>query len=249
MKSVIALLFLIQLSLGLLWFLHPGDETDLTDSIPHDVLGLLILSPPVPHLSQLRSTRAGAWLQWGGESLQQESDWPGWRVLSPLLDRHIERAYVLLHGLEPKTTQTYRLQVTALIVPKPFHAVALEWHLQLALNALLSSPTALPTKAGSVSVYRGAQPEQMVYQVRMPQFLLLSNSLEGWRKTLRTGDGQLPDLRKSEPFRRVQAHLPWQRGIFLYLRGSRILSLLPTFGYSVRWQAEGLRDDSCRIDP
>ena len=249
MRLIIALLLLIQLSFGLLWCLRPEDEADLTHSVPHDVLGLLILNPPIPDLTQLRSTRAAAWLEWGKESIQEGSVWPGEGIVKPLLDRHIERAYILLHGLEPRTNQTYRMHVTALLVPKPFHGRALELAVRLALNALFASREAFPAEAGSVSVYRGAKREQLVYQVRMPRFLLLSNSLEGWRKTLRTGDGQLPDLRESTTFRRIQAYLPWRQGVFLYVDGRRILPLLPTFGYSVRWQEERLRDDWYAVDP
>ena len=42
----------------------------------------------------------------------------------------------------------------------------------------------------NIMVYRGKEPGQVLYQVRMPDYLLVSNSSEGWQKTLRTATGK-----------------------------------------------------------
>ena len=71
----------------------------------------------------------------------------------------------------------------------------------------------------------------------MPDYLLVSNSSEGWQKTLRTALGQEENLSQDPSFQRVKNHLGVNEGLFLYLRANRLVPLLPDFGYLIRWQA------------
>jgi len=77
----------------------------------------------------------------------------------------------------------------------------------------------------------------------MPGFLLLSNSEEGLRETLRAFAGKDPSLAGSLPFQRVKSHLDIHQGFFLYVNSSRILSVIPEFGYSVKWAGDAVYDE------
>jgi len=81
----------------------------------------------------------------------------------------------------------------------------------------------------------------------MPDFLLISNSEEGWQKTLRTIAGEEASLAEMTSFRRVQNHLRIDEGLFLYFKANRLFPLFPEFGYLIRWNQEEISEDYYEI--
>ncbi len=96
-------------------------------------------------------------------------------------------------------------------------------------------------------ITRGSEPGQILYQVQMPDFLLISNSEEGWQKTLRTIAGEEASLAERPSFRRVRSHLRMDEGRFLYFKANRLFPLFPEFGYLIRWHQAEISEDYYEI--
>ena len=229
-------LLLCQVSLGMVWFLRPGPTNKFQQSIPGDVLGLIVITDPPTSLDFLKQTRLGRWFDLASEDLPERIPDKVREQVVSLFTQDVESLWFFIHQLVRQTNGSWRIHFTALLRPRPLHRRALELRIELAVQDLFGTTQTEILKVQNILVYTGSEPGQILYQVPMPDFLLLSNSKEGWQKTLRTSAGEGASLAESVTFRRITSHLKIDDGLFLYSKANRLFPLFPEFGYLIRWQ-------------
>jgi hypothetical protein len=238
-------LLLCQLSLGLIWLLQPVQRSSFERFVPQDILGLMVLTHPPSRLDFLEGSSLGRWFDLGSEDLEESIPDAVREQVVPLFRDELESVWLLIHHLEGKPEGSWRIHFTGLLKPQPFQRPALELRIERAVKDIFGG--AQISEHQNVRLYRGSEPGHVLYQVEMPDFLLISNSEEGWQKTLRTIAGEEASLAETASFRRVQSHLRMDGGLFLYFKANRLFPLFPEFGYLIRWHQEEFSEDYYEI--
>ena len=240
---------LFGLSLTLIGLLQPAETSKFEQLVPEDILALVVVTNPPASLDFLDQVQLRQWLgldsQAGLENIPDQ-------LQDPLLSLFVHQAksvWLFVHHLAQQEDESWRVHFTALLVPRSTELTqALELPIKAAVTSLFGAGNLEISEDGNVLVYRGKEPGQVFYQRRMPEYLLVSNSSEGWQKTLRTAPGEEKSLSQDSSFQRVKNHLPIDEGLFLYFRANRLFPLLPEFGYLIRWQAGQFSEQYYEID-
>ena len=242
---MVIVLLLCQLSLSLIWFLQPEQRSIFEQFVPQDVLGLMVLTHLPSRLDFLEQSSLGRWFDLVSQDLEERIPDEVREEVVPLFKEELENVWLLIHHLEGKPEGSWRIHFTGLLKPRPFQRPALENRIERVIKDIFEGVQT--SEHQNVRLYRGSEPGQILYQVQMPDFLLISNSEEGWQKTLRTIAGEEASLAETDSFRRVQSHLRIDDGLFLYFKANRIFPLFPEFGYLIRWHQEEFSEDYYQI--
>ncbi len=234
-RLAIAGTVLVGASLVLLLGLHPEPRPGLEFLVPSDVIALAVISTPPPDLDFLRDVRLKQWVDVDVDALRSKVSADFRNEIGAMLQQDIETAWILVHGME-KHEDAWRPEFTLALVPKPLHQELLELRVELLAMRLFKVSELSIAEKDNLRVYRGTDAGQTLYQVRMPGFVLLSNSEQALSKTVMTWFGRAPSLAQVQGFRRVRRRLPAREGLFLYVNTAQILPLLPEFGYSMQWR-------------
>ncbi|MFB3906301.1 MAG: hypothetical protein ACE15E_22890 [Acidobacteriota bacterium] len=247
MRVALAFTGMLVLSVSLLLRSLPSSGYRFERLVPSDVLALLVIREPPPSLDFLEDARLRQWIDIDVEALRRRipSDVRG--EIESLLQTDLEMAWILVHSVS-QTKGAWKPQFTLVLVPKPFHAELVELRAELLAIKLLGGSEALVAEEGPIKAYYKKTGGRSLFRARMPGFLLVSNTEEGLRKTLRCFSGLDRSIAQSLPFRRVQAHLRFNQGFFLYVDLSEIFPVLPQVGYSVDW-VEGEMLDKFYVVP
>lgn len=245
--SAVVVLLLCQVSLSLIWFLQPSHRDAFERFVPQDILALMVLTHAPTSLDFMEQSSLGRWFDlgvqdWGGRvppELQEQ--------VIPLFRDEIDDLWLLIHHMEGRPGGSWRIHFTGLLKPQPFQLPALELRIERVVKDIFGSAQTQTSQRENVRIYRGSEPGQILYQILMPDFLLISNSEEGWQKTLRTIAGEETSLAEQASFRRVQSHLRIEDGLFLYFKADRLFPLFPEFGYLMRWHQEEFSEDYYEI--
>lgn len=240
-------LILLQLSTAMIWLLRPEKRSAFERWIPQDILALIVINDAPAHLDFLERTRLKNWFDLDADKLRQKVSPPMQEQIAQLFRRDLLSAWILVHRLGVKPGGSLRVDFSALLVPRPLHREALKLRIELATLNFFGAGDTSTFERENIRIYKGARPGQILYLVEMPDWLLISNSEEGWQSTLQTTTGLTPSLADSLRFRRVQSHLRIDSGLFVYFRGSELLPLLPEFGYVVPWNDEDDSDEYYEI--
>jgi len=246
MRAALAFTGMLVLSVSLLLCSLPTSGYRFERLVPSDVLALLIIRQPPANLDFLKEARLQQWIDVDVEALRRRISPEVRTEIENLFQADLDTAWVLVHSFSQKK-DTWKPQFTLVLVPKPFHAELVELRAELLAIKLLGGSEALVAEQGPIRVYY-KKTGGSLYRARMPGFLLISNTEEGLRKTLRCFSGFDPSIARSLPFRRVQAHLPVRQGFFLYVNSAELFPVLPQFGYSLTW-AEGEMFDKFYVVP
>ncbi len=242
-----AVLLLCQLSLGLIWVLQPGERSAFEQFVPQDVLGLMVMTHPPTRLDFLEYSSLGRWFDLVSQDLEERIPVEVKEQVRPLFRDELENVWLLIHHLEGQPEGSWRIHFSSLLKPRPFQRRALELRIERVVKDIFGGAQTETLEHQNVRIYRGSAPGQVLYQVQMPDFLLISNSEEGWQKTLRTIAGEEASLAERTSFRRVQSHLRIDEGLFLYFKANRLFPLFPEFGYLIRWHQEEFSEDYYEI--
>ena len=234
MRSALAFTGMLVFSVSLLLRSLPSSEYRFERLVPSDVLALLVIRQPPPDLDFLKEAKLRQWIDIDVEALRQRIPPEVRREIGKLFEGDLDTAWILVHAFS-QNKDTWKPQFTIVLVPKPFHGELVELRAELLAVKLLGGSDALIADQGPIRVYYRKTGGRALYRARMPGFLLISNTEEGLRKTLRCFSGFDPSLAGFLPFRRVQAHLRANEGFFLYVNSAQLFPLLPQFGYSLTW--------------
>ncbi len=244
---MVIVLLLCQLSLSLIGLLQPELRSAFEQFVPQDILGLMVLTHPPSRLDFLEHSSLGRWFDLVAQDLEERiPDEVREQVVSLFRDE-LENVWLLIHHLEGRPEGSWRIHFTGLLKPRPFQLRALEFRIEQVVKDIFGGAQTQTLEHQNARLYRGSEPGQILYQVRMPDFLLISNSEEGWQKTLRTIAGEEASLAEMTSFRRVQSHLRIDEGLFLYFKANRLFPLFPEFGYLIRWHQEEFSEDYYQI--
>lgn len=247
MRVAVALTGMLILSVSLLLCSLPNSGYRFERLVPSDVLALFVVRQPPPNLDFLKEARLKQWIDVDVEALRRRIPPEVGTEIQKLFQTDLDAAWILVHSFS-QNEDAWKPQFTLVLVPKPFHAELVELRAELLTIKLLGGSEALVAEQGSIRVYYKKTGGRSLYRARMPGFLLISNTEEGLRKTLRCFSGFDPSIAGSLPFRRVQAHLHVNHGFFLYVNSAELFPLLPQFGYSLTW-AEGQMFDKFYVVP
>lgn len=229
---------LFGLSLTLMGLLQPADTSRFEQLVPGDILALVVVTNPPASLDFFDQVQLRQWLGLDSQAVLGNIPDQLQDPLLSLLVHQTKSVWLFVHQLAHQENESWRVHFTALLVPRSAELTqALELPIKVAVTSLFGAGNLETTEDGNVLIYRGKEPGQVLYQGRMPEYLLVSNSSEGWQKTLRTATGEEESLSRNPSFQRVKNHLPIDGGLFLYFRANRLFPLLPEFGYLIRWQA------------
>ena len=245
--SMVFVLLLCQLSLGLIWLLQPEQRSAYERFVPQDVLGLMVLTQPPTRLEFLEQSSLGRWFDLVSQDLEERIPDEVREQVVSLFKDELEDVWLLIHHLEGRPEGSWRIHFTGLLKPRPLQRRALEFRIERVVKDIFGAARTQTSEHQNVRIYRGSEPGQILYQVQMPDFLLISNSEEGWQKTLRTIAGEEASLAERTSFRRVQSHLRIDEGLFLYFKANRLFPLFPEFGYLIRWHQEEISEDYYEI--
>ena len=238
MRFWLVALGLFGLSLTLIGLLQPPDTSEFEQLVPGDILALVVVTSPPASLDFLDQVQLRQWL--GLDAQAVLANIPV-QVQGPLVSLFVHQAksvWLFIHRLAQQEDESWRVHFSALLVPRSGEPIqALELPIEAAVTSLFGVDNLEISENENVRIYRGEEPGQVLYQGRMPEYLLVSNSSEGWQKTLRTATGEEESLSRNPSFQRVKNHLGIDEGLFLYFRANRIFPLLPEFGYLIGWQA------------
>ena len=246
MRLFIAIV-LCQLSLSLIWLLQPEQRSAFEQFVPQDVLGLMVMTHPPTDLDFLEQSSLGRWFDLVSQDLDEKIPDEVREQVVPLFQDELESVWLLIHHLEGQPEGSWRIHFTGLLKPRPLQRLALELRIEQVVKDIFGGAQTETLEHQSVLIYRGNEPGQVLYQVQMPGFLLVSNSEEGWQKTVRTIAGEEASLAERTSFRRVQSHIRIDDGLFLYFKANRIFPLFPEFGYLIRWHQEEFSEDYYEI--
>ncbi len=240
---MVIVLLLCQLSLSLIWLLQPEQRSTFEQFVPQDILGLMVLTHLPSRLDFLERSSLGRWFDLDPQDLEERIPDEVREQVIPLFRDELENVWVWIHHLESQPEGSWRIHFTGLLKPRPFQLRALEFRIEQVVKDIFGGAQTQTLEHQNARLYRGSEPGQILYQVQMPDVLLISNSLEGWQKTLRTIAGEEASLAETTSFRRIQSHLRMDEGLFLYFNASRLFPLFPEFGYLIRWHQGEFSED------
>ncbi len=244
---MVVMLLLCQLSLSLIWLLQPEQRSAYEQFVPQDILGLMVLTHPPTGLDFLEHSSLGRWFDMVSQDLEERIPDEVREQVVSLFKDELEDVWLLIHHLEGQPEGSWRIHFTGLLKPRPLQRRALEFRIERVVKDIFGAAQTQTSEHQNVRIYRGSEPGQILYQVQMPDFLLISNSEEGWQKTLRTIAGEEASLAEMTSFRRVRSHLRMDEGLFLYFKANRLFPLFPEFGYLIRWLQEEISEDYYEI--
>jgi hypothetical protein len=242
MRIALTFCSILVLSISLLIWLRHEPERGLEVVVPHDVLGLVVLNNVPPNLDFLDRLPLDHWVDVEIESLREKIPEELREEFSALMAGDLQSAWIILHRLDHRPEGTWRIHFSALLVPKPLRLDALGERTESAALRLFGAERTFKLERENISFYRGAGPGQVLYQVRMPQFLIVSNSSEGLPQVLDTLFGKRASLADNPSFQRIKNRLRSSRGAFVYFDAGRILPVFPAVGYSLRWEGQRVYD-------
>lgn len=240
---IVIIFFIVGVTAAAWWlFRTASGNPPLEKMIAGDVLGMLLVREFPDSLEYLDQTRLGRWLELKSEDLREEiPESIRWRI-SELLDRTLQSAGFALHNLEKKENGAWRVHFTAFLMPYAGQEDSLGEALEYWVEHVFGTPEFEVFREGEMRIYRGQDPGEMLYRLDRPEFLLISNSEEGWEKTLETLSGRIPSLYDQISYRKISMEAGENYSVFLYLRAGEILSLAPEFGYAVKWNDGAVKD-------
>ncbi len=241
--SMAIVLLMCQLSLGLIWLLQPEQRSAFEQFVPQDILGLIVMTQPPTHLDFLEHSSLGRWFDLFSQDLDERIPGEVREQVVSLFNDELEDVWILIHHLEGRSEGSWRIHFTGLLKPRPLQRQALELRIERIVKDIFGGAQTQTSEHQNVLIYRGSEPGQILYQVQMPDFLLISNSEAGRQKTLRTIVGEEASLAETISFRRVQSHLRMDEGLFLYFKANRLFPLFPEFGYLIRWHQEEFSEE------
>jgi len=247
MRAALAFTGMLVLSVSLLLRSLPSSGYRFERLVPSDVLALLVIRQPPADLDFLKEAKLRQWIDIDVEALRQRIPMDVRKEIENLFQDDVDTVWVLVHAFS-QSKDAWKPQFTMVLVPRPFHAELVELRAELLTIKLLGGSEALVAEQGPIRAYYQKAGGRSLYRARMPGFLLISNTEEGLRKTLRCFSGFDPSIAESLPFRRVQAHLRVNDGFFLYVNSAELFPLLPQFGYSLTW-AHGEMFDKFYVVP
>jgi hypothetical protein len=231
----------------LLWLFWPAETATLEGLIPEDILALAVLTNPPENLYFLAETELANWINESSKDLDFGLMQPTLKNAASIFNREVLRLWLIVHGAESRGRENWRVNLTGLLVPRDPESRALEQEVDRVVREMFGPGTIEVADHEEVRVYRGERPGQVLYQIRTPSYLMLSNSREGWQEILQTSLGRRKSLDENIAFQKVRSQLPAREGLFLYVRASRFFSLLPEFGYSLRWGPEGVQEEYVEV--
>ncbi len=244
-----ATLSLLSVSALFLILLPPRGrvESELQRAVPAGALGVIVLNNPSKDLELPSQIDLGAWIS-GDPGKVLEKIPPAIRdQIGSLMKEDLDEAWGILHRLEPRESGAWRIHFSALLKPKPGHLESVREHIRRAMESAFGEGME-SAEEGPIRVFKGSQPGQFLFQVRLAGFLVVSNSAEGRDDSLRSWFGKGPRISGSPGFQRVKAHLPSDQGVFLYCDCKRILPVLPEFGYQIERRAGAVRSRSFVVE-
>lgn len=232
MRMTLVFLLAAQISGLIIWRLCLTTEQDFSASIPDDVLGVIVARDPGLDLEVLRQSRFADWIELGRRQAGEETARELTRQVRDLFATDLREAWIAVHGLRHKAPQRWRIQFSAFLVPRSGHITALTQRLKLALlRRFGASHTSIQVRE-NITVYQGRNRGEVFLQIRMPGFLVVSNTEAGCLQILklmaRPGPSSLAEKRS---FKQIRSHLPHGPGLFLYVDASKFYPALPEFGY------------------
>lgn len=237
MRLLLILMGLFILSLVLLGFLQIPDSNAFDQIIPDDILALVVLSNPPSNWDFLGQTKLKQWLDLNHEAfLGNMSDQLKDLLLLQFV-REVESIWFFVHHLSQQQDKAWRVHFTALLVPHSSQRTqVLELPIKMAITRVFGAGNVETSENKNILTYTGRHSGQVLYQIRMPDYLMISNSVDGWQKTLRAATGSEDNLSQNPFFQKVKSRLRIDDGLFLYFRADQLFPLLPKFGYLISWQ-------------
>jgi hypothetical protein len=242
MRIALTFCTILFLSVTLLFWLREEPETGLEVMVPHDVLGLVILNNMPPNLDFLDRLPLDHWVDIEADRLREKIPEGVREELSALMRTDLKSIWIIVHHLDHRPEGAWRIHFSALLIPKPLRLEVLEMKTQSAALRLFGSEETVMVERENITFYRGARPGQVLYQVRMPKFLVVSNSGEALPQLLETLFGRRASLADNASFQRIKTRLRTSQGAFVYFNARRILPIFPEVGYSLRWEGQRVYD-------
>ena len=232
MRLTTSIVVLFLLSAGFIWYLPPPGKSGLDEMVPEDVLGLLVINHPPANLDFLDESIFDN-LGLDTQILRQRLTSELGAELRILFREDLENLWFIVHGLEHRETGAWKVQFTALLTPRPLRTKFVKLRVEAVVRNIFGFPTRI-LDCEYIRVYSGSRTGQVLYQALLPETLVISNSEQGWKKTLRTAAGKELSVARNFSFRRVKNYLPIDAGVFIYVNAHKIFPLLPSFAYAVR---------------
>ncbi len=236
-------IFSILLALSGTLYRVVGDPSSVYPAappVPANVLALAVINRPNENLrllSQIRlesfDVQADDWASGRPEALDQ---------LRELSRAGPQRLWIVVHGLERRPGGSNKIHFSLWLK----WTAGLEQKLEVSIKRLAEALFGAPAEVledGEVRLLRGPAPQQLLYQIRLPAWLLVSNSEAGWRQSLDTWSGRRPGLAQRPSFQSLRRRFDLSRGIFLYCDASQVLPFVPEFGYQIRRRPWGLEEE------
>lgn len=211
--------------------------------VPKDVLALIVINNPPSNLEFLNQTRLTSWFDVDPEGIRKRVPKRLREQISLLFQQDLESAWLLIHGATLRSTGAWRLHFSIFLIPRPRHREAVELRIELAVQDLFGVNEIKRSQYNNFQVYRGNQEGEILYKLQDRDFILISNSNEGWQKTLRTTLGKDANLGENTSFQWIKTRLRLDSGLFVYFRGDQLFPFLPEFGYSIYFNENQIRDD------
>ncbi len=242
MRSAVLVCLLLTAASGWLFLAadSPAEAPFEIPPLPANLLGYAVVNEPRANLALLREIRLEA-LELDARDLEAG--------VSPVLDGLEQLAatgaphlWILIHGLERRPDAPGKIHFSLLVRRSPEREAQLEEAVRGLAESLFQAPARL-LEDGRVRLLLGPSPRQTLYQVRLPRWLVISNSEQGWKQTLDVWAGRAPSQASRAAYRNLRRRFDFGEGIFVYGDGRQVLPLLPEFGYQLRRRPWGLEDE------
>ncbi len=240
-QPVIATLILLSVSAAIFLGLKGRAEVDLLRAAPASALAALVVNDPASDLDLADRIDWGDWFSGDPAGLLERIPAPVREQMEALMDEDLEKALLIVHRLEKRESGAWKIHFTALLRPKARRGLMAERRIEAAIVSVFGS-SMTTTERESLRIYQGERPEQTLHQVRLPGFLVVSNTGEGRDEVLGSWIGKRPRLTGRRGFQFVAERLPTDRGLFFYCDCAKLLPLLPEFGYQIQRVGGQVRD-------
>lgn len=216
--------------------------------VPRDVLALIVINNPPSNLEFLNQTRLTNWFDVTPEGIRKRVPERLREQISLLFQRDLASAWLLIHGATRRPTGSWRLHFSVFLIPRPRHREAVELRIELAVQDVFGVNEMKIFRNTNFQIYRGNQEGEILYKLQDRDFILISNSTEGWQKTLRATLGKDANLGENTSFQWIKTRLRLDSGLFVYFRGDQLFPFLPEFGYSIYFNEDQIRDEYYEVE-
>ncbi len=248
MRAVI-LTFAGLMVVSALMFFGAGGDASLGWSlppIPADILAWIVVNQPDANLELLSQVKL--------EAVSLEPADLG--AAPPLALTRLRQAallgqariWILVHGLEKREEGARKIHLSLLLSRDEARDARLDEAVQQLAEALFEGPAKV-MEDGEVRVLAGTSPQQLLYQVRLPDVLVVSNSESGWRQVVEAWAGKRPLMSQTSAFQKLDRHFNLTQGILVYCDTKQIVPFLPEFGYQIRRRTWGIEEEFFPIPP